>query len=338
MIVLTGASGHIGTNLVTALLARGKCVRVVEYVPNDGLEGLPVERVPGDVRSPQTLRDAMTGARTVIHLAGHISIGKHDAAQLGPVNVQGAHNVAQACVDAGVQRLVHFSSIHALTPFPLDQPVDENRGFTSHKHAPRYDRSKAKGEQAIQAIAAKTGLHVVTILPSGVIGPNDMRPSEMGRILVRLANGNLAGLVTNAGFNWVDVRDVVAGTLTAMETAPAGSRYLLAGERRDIVHIAEEIERLGFARAPRLRVGLQLVRRMAPFSAALVRTFGGRPQVTPDSIHALLHHQDVSTEKAQRELNYRPRPFAETLRDTLDWFVASGHVAPPRRAPLLLAQ
>lgn len=335
MIVLTGASGHIGTNLAAALLARGERVRVVEYVPNEGLTGLAVERVPGDVRHIETLRTAMTGARAVIHLAGHISIGKHDAGLLAPVNIQGAHNVAQACVDTGVQKLIHFSSIHALTPFPTEHAVDETRGYTVHKHAPHYDLSKAKGEQAVHAVAAKHGLHVVTILPSGVIGPNDTRPSEMGRILVRLATGTLPALVTNAGFNWVDVRDVVAGTLTAMDRAAPGSRYLLTGERRDLVHIAEEIEQLGYAKAPRLRIGVHLVRRVAPFSSAVVRAFGGRPQVTPESIHAVLHHRDVSCAKARRELSYHPRPFSETLRDTLDWFVQVGLVPPPRRAPML---
>lgn len=142
--VVTGASGHVGANLVRALLARGCKVRVLVHEHHEAIDGLGVEIAKGDVRHPDSLAAAFRGAEVAYHLAGRISIAMDSWRELESVNMLGTRHVVEACLGSGVKRLVHFSSIHAIAQEPFDSPVDESRPFVGGKH-PAYDRSKAAG-------------------------------------------------------------------------------------------------------------------------------------------------------------------------------------------------
>ena len=126
--LVTGAAGFVGNNLVRCLLKHKRPVRVlVRHANNPSLEGLEVETIVGDVLHPAILRSAMDGVSTVFHLASIISFDGQQDFQMRKVNVEGTANVVEACLLAQVDRLVHFSSIHALSPFPKDKPIDEAR-------------------------------------------------------------------------------------------------------------------------------------------------------------------------------------------------------------------
>ncbi|HUJ76238.1 MAG TPA: NAD-dependent epimerase/dehydratase family protein, partial [bacterium] len=237
--VVTGANGHVGANLVRALLAEGRAVRVLVHEHDEALRGLQVEVVRGDVRDPVSLQRAFAGAEVVYHLAAIISIETGSWPALEPINVVGVHNMVQAALAAHVRRLVHFSSIHALEQTPFEQPVDENNPFVNARHAP-YDRSKAAGEREVRR-GIEQGLNAVIIAPTGIIGPYDYQPSHAGQMLLSLAERRMPALV-NGGFDWVDVRDVVAGAMLAEQKAPAGAKYLLSGHWASLHDVAEQVE------------------------------------------------------------------------------------------------
>ena len=146
--VVTGASGHIGANLVRALLSAGRRVRCVVRQDRAALEGLDVECVEADVRNPASLRDAFRDANTVFHLAAVISIDGDRHGLVTATNVGGARSVAEAALECGVCRLVHCSSIHAFVQNGPSATIVESmpRAFDA-RHA-AYDRSKAMGERA----------------------------------------------------------------------------------------------------------------------------------------------------------------------------------------------
>jgi len=324
--VVTGASGHVGGNLLRALLEAGRPVRALVHQDRRALEGLDLEVVTGDVRDQETLRRAFAGAEVVYHTAAYISILGDEWPLLQEINVLGTRNVVQACLACGVRRLVHFSSIHALEQEPLDVPVDESRPLVDSRRASPYSRSKAAGEREVREGMAR-GLDAVILYPTAIIGPYDFRPSHFGQVLLYLARGKLPALVAG-GFDWVDVRDVVAATLRAAEVAPPGARYLLSGHRVSLPEIAALVEEFTGVPAPRLVLPLGLAKAVAPLATLAARLLRMEPLFTTVAVEALGGNPRVSHERAGRDLGYRPRPFRETIRDTLRWFVEAGRLPP----------
>ena len=324
--VVTGASGHVGGNLLRALLEAGRPVRALVHQDRRALEGLDLEVVTGDVRDQETLRRAFAGAEVVYHTAAYISILGDEWPLLQEINVLGTRNVVQACLACGVRRLVHFSSIHALEQEPLDVPVDESRPLVDSRRASPYSRSKAAGEREVREGMAR-GLDAVILYPTAIIGPYDFRPSHFGQVLLYLARGKLPALVAG-GFDWVDVRDVVAATLRAAEVAPPGARYLLSGHRVSLPEIAALVEEFTGVPAPRLVLPLGLAKAVAPLATLAARLLRMEPLFTTVAVEALGGNPRVSHERAGRDLGYRPRPFHETIRDTLRWFVEAGRLPP----------
>ena len=327
VIAVTGASGHIGANLVRSLAARGDTVRCLVHVHTRALEGLEVAKVSGDLLDVDSLCRAFEGADVVYHLAACISLSMRDMPETSAVNVTGTRNVVEACLRTGVKRLVHFGSIHSLDQEPLDEPMDEERCFAEGPAAPPYDRTKALGIREVQQGLAR-GLDAVVVLPTGVLGPYDYQPSHFGEVVVRLATGRLPALVPG-GFDWVDVRDVVAGTMAAAEKAPAGRMYLLSGHWVSVAEIAKMVGELSGRPAP-LSVPRWLALTGAPFVETWYRLRHARPLYTRMSLGALRSNRYISHARATRELGYEPRPFRDTLADTLAWFRDSGMLAKGR--------
>jgi dihydroflavonol-4-reductase len=324
-IVVTGAAGHIGNNLVRALVARGQKPRVLVHEDSRALEDLDVERVSGDLMDPASLERAFAGADLVFHLAACVSIEAEDDERVTRLNGEGPRNVAEACLRAKVRRLVHFSSIHAFSVEPLDGVVDETRTPTSPDYPIAYDRSKAVGERAVRDAVAR-GLDAVIVNPTGVIGPFDFRPSPVGQVFLDLYHRKLPGLV-EGGFNWVDVRDVVAGALAAAERGRRGEGYLLAGEWVSVPDLAQMASRATGIKPPRIVSPMWLARASAPILTAFARAARRRPLYTAASLAALRGHRLISNEKARRELGFAPRPTEETVRDVYDWFRQKGLLA-----------
>lgn len=325
-VVVTGASGFVGGNLVRALLAQGRSVRatIFEDAERERLDGLDVEIVEADVRDLDALRRAFDGADVVYHLAGHISLLMDDWDQVEAVNVKGTRHVVEACLDCGVRRLVHFSSFHALQQHPRDVPLEETRPLVGRDGVPPYDWSKAAGEIEVQK-GIERGLDAIIIVPTAMVGPYDFIPSFFGTALLDMGRGTIPALV-GGGCDWVDVRDVVDATLRAEECAPTGAKYLLSGEWASVKDIAEMVEAITGVRRPRLVVPMWLAWWVAPLSTALMRLLGRQPRVTRVALNVLNGSREVRYDRAARELDYRPRPLRGTLADTIRWYAENGRL------------
>ncbi len=327
-VLVTGANGHVGANLVRALLARGDRVRALVRSRQDAIDGLPIEIVRGDVRDPDAMRHAMQGVEVVFHFAAIISIDGPRGGHVESVNVEGTRTVAEAALAAGVGRFVHCSSIHAFGDRSVGARIDEASAPLSDARAPAYDRSKAAGEAAVLELAAE-GLDVVIVHPTGVIGPNDFGPSRMGRVLLDLARGRMPSLVRGS-FDWVDVRDVAAGAIAAAERGGSGERYLLGGHRSGLVELAEVAAAVTGIPRPRMVLPLRVGELAAPFGLASARMLRREPMFTPESMMPLRWDPVVIRDKAGAELGYAPRPLEETVADTISWFAETGLLSPTK--------
>ncbi len=314
----------MGANLCRALLARGDRVVTLVHRGNESLVGLDVERVDGDVLRPDTLMHAFDGAEVVMHLAARISIEGDPDGRVNAVNVQGTRHVVAACLRAGVQRLVHFSSFHAFEQAPFDEPLTEDRprvGRTGFA----YDRSKAGGEREILA-GVDRGLSAVILNPSAIIGPNDFGPSLMGQVLLDLYHRRLPTLVPG-GSEWVDVRDVVAAAVASIEIGRPGASYLLSGGWTPVRTLASLAETVTAVPAPRFTTPLWLARTGVPLAMLYSRLTGERPLYTRESLDRLVRSsRRVDCTRARQELGFDPRPLEESVRDTYAWFRSAGRL------------
>jgi len=324
--VVTGASGHLGINLIRALISKSRQVRALSHLSDRGLEGLKVEFSKGDVNNLSSLVDAFEGADVVYHLAAHISLMMDDWPRCSDVNIMGTANVVEACRRSRVKRLVHFSSIHALCQEPFNEPVDESRPYVDSPKAPPYDRSKAAGEKIVHK-AIEDGLNAVIIKPTAVVGPYDYRPSHFGLALLQMARGKLPVLI-EGGFDWVDVRDVIDYAIKAEEIAPAGSNYLLSGEWLSIKEVSNIVAGIMGKQAPSLVCPMSVAHAFSPIVTLSSRLLGARPIFTKASLTSLVSNHQILHDKATRELGYNPRPIPDTIVDTIQWFKGNGYLNP----------
>ncbi|MFO0624071.1 MAG: NAD-dependent epimerase/dehydratase family protein [Polyangiales bacterium] len=316
--VVTGASGHIGINLVRALRDAGRPVRAVIPGPTRALDGLDVEVAYADVRHPETLRAAFRGADAVFHLAARISIDADRDGQVHAVNVWGARNAAEAALAAGVRRFVHMSSVHA---YDLTHPgtLDEH-GPRAGAHNAAYDRSKALGEVEVQKVVAR-GLDAVILNPVGVLGPGDPGTSHTGRGLRDIALGRVP-VVPAGGFHFVDVRDVVHSALAAAERGRTGANYLLTGTWASSLEFAHEVLSVVGGRPPRVLPAPMFLAAARVLTAG-ARTLGVPSVLTPEMVHTLQATRQISGARAVEELGHHPRPLRESIRDSLAWYRAN---------------
>jgi len=324
MIVITGATGHLGNVLVRKLLNQNRKVRAFILPGEDiaSLEGLEVEKVEGDVRVPDSLRRAFEGADIVYHCAGIISILPGQQKQLYQVNVLGTRNVVNTCLETKVKRLVYTSSIHALSEPEPGIVFDESREFNPENVLGEYSKSKTLGTlEVIKGI--KKGLDAVILCPSGIIGPYDYRVSEMGKLIVDFVKGKVKTYVDGA-YDFVDVRDVAEGLILACEKGKKGECYILSGQQISVRQLLKFLEGITGVKAPSLKVPHQVARVTGFFNVLYCNLMKIKPLFTPFSIDVLASNSLVSCQKAQDKLNYSSRSIYESLRDTIQWFKQEG--------------
>lgn len=330
-VLVTGGAGHVGLNLVKALLNEGRKVRVLVNRNRSGLEKLDVEIVQGNVLDRESLDKALDGIEVVYHCAAKISIVGDPDGSVWNTNVNGVKNVAEAALAAKVKRFVHVSSCHAFQINNRGGVVDENTPKVNKGKAPAYDYSKAQGEEALREVIAK-GLDAVIINPTGIIGPNDLLNSRMGEVMLDLFSKKLPALV-NGGFDFVDVRDVVKAAINAEKKGRTGENYLISGRHFTVRELSSIIHDVTGVKAPAFDTPIWLVKMIAPFAEQYAKLTKSIPLVTRESLHALEANKNICHYKAQTELDHFPRHIKETVTDTFMCFKNRGVI--PFETPLL---
>ena len=331
VIVVTGATGHIGNVLLRELIARGQVVRAL-VLPDDDLHpltSLDVEIVYGDITDLASLKAAFAGADLIFHLAGIVTIMPGMARLLERVNVGGVRNVATACRTTGVQRLVYTSSIHAVAEPPHGTVIDESQPFDPGRVLGDYARSKARATLLLLDEIRQGGLDAVICCPTGIIGPWDYGISNIGQLVLDFASGHLKSYVSGA-YDFVDVRDVAHGLILAAEKGQTGHHYIFSGAQVQVPELMEELARnIGYP-APTYRIPATIARAAGVLASAYYRLLRRRPVFTAYSIDVLRSNSQVSSARAREELGFMTRPWRESIHDQVEWFRTEG-ILPTRR-------
>ena len=331
VIVVTGATGHIGNVLIRELLKQGCVVRAL-VLPDDDcrpLGDLDVEIVYGDVTDLTSLELTFAGADLIFHLAGIVTIMPGMAEVLERVNVGGIRNVITACRSTGVRRLVYTSSIHAIAEPPHGTVIDESQPFDPDRVLGDYARSKARATLLLIEEVNKGGLDAVICCPTGIIGPFDYSISNIGQLILDFASGHLRSYVSGA-YDFVDVRDVARGLILASKKGKTGRHYIFSGAQVQVPELMDELAvNVGYP-APTYRIPAVIARAAGVLASSYYRLLRRRPVFTAYSIDVLRSNSQVSSARAREELGFTTRPWQESVRDHVDWFRAAG-ILPTRR-------
>jgi len=326
-VLVTGASGFVGSAVARAALAHGYRVRVLVRAssPRANLDGLDAEVVEADMRDRQAVERALDGVRCLLHVAADYRLWARDPDEIVRNNLDGTGAVMRAALAAGVERVVYTSSVATLRVGPDTVASTEDAPLAPCDAIGAYKRSKVLAERLVERMIADEGLPAVIVNPSTPIGPRDLRPTPTGRIIVEAACGRMPAFV-ETGLNVVDVDDVAQGHLLALARGRIGERYILGGENLMLRELLGEIATLAGRRAPRVQLPVGPLIPLAHAAEAMARITGREPFLTVDGLHMSRNRMFFSCAKAERELGYRPRSYSGALRAALDWFGDAGYL------------
>ena len=322
--VVTGANGRTGFALCAELKSRGRYVRgfirktAEKYRPF--LEPYVDEFVYGDIRDPQSLEQAFSGAACVYHLGGIVSIASKTTRELEDVNVQGVQNVIDGCLKNRVPRLIHTGTVHTLPFQDTESTLREIPRYKPDEVRGPYARTKAQACNLVLDAVERRGLNAVIVMPSGIIGGFELKHSNFGKMAVDVAEGRLP-MYLKGRYDFVDVRDVVRAMADLADRGPAGESYILSG------HIAtvEEIVRYAAAAAGRKPPALCAPRALVKAASYPAEWWGLLRRetlvFTPYAIQVLGDNCNFSHEKISALTGYAPGSIKDAITEQIKFYL-----------------
>ena len=326
-ILVTGATGFVGSAVARRLIGNGLKVRVLVRRDSDrrNIEGLDVEVATGDLTDRVSLDGAAKGCTALFHVAADYRLWTRDPERMFATNVDGTLNVLRAAAEAGAARIVYTSSVAVLGLRADGKPADEETPVAFADMIGPYKQSKFRAEAEVRRLVVDEGLPVVIVNPSMPVGPGDVKPTPTGRMIVEAASGRVPAYV-DSGLNVVHVDDVATGHLLAFERGKLGERYVLGGEDMSLREVLNAVTAAAGRRPPRLRLPHGLVLPVAYAAEAWCRLSGGRdPFVTVDGVRMARKRMYYSSAKARRVLGYESGAARDALGDAVAWFRDNGY-------------
>ncbi len=327
-ILITGASGFVGSAVLRKLLQAGHDVRALVRLNSNHLNlmGLPVEIVTGDLKDRSSLDCALEGCDALFHVAADYRLWVPKPEEIYRTNVSGTLNIMLAAARAEVRRIVYTSSVATLGLTPEGSPADEMTPVALSDMIGHYKRSKFLAEAEVRRLVDEQGLPAVIVNPSTPIGPRDIKSTPTGKMILQAASGRMPAYV-DTGLNLVHVDDVAMGHLLAFEKGEIGRRYILGARNMTLREILTELARITGHPRPRFRLPHNLVLPMAFIAEAWTQLTGSdEPLLTVDGVRLAKKRMFFSTKRARRELGYKTRPVNEALCDAVAWFRKNGYL------------
>src|SRR5271169_2822061 len=325
-VFVTGATGFLGSHVARQLLARGAELRLLVRATSrtDNIADLPVERVLGDLRDPESLKKGMAGCEFVFHVAADYRLWARNGRELYDSNVEGTRNILRAARDTSVRRVIYTSSVATMGFGNNGRLTDESTPVTISNMIGDYKRSKFMAERLVIE-AGQAGQNIVMVNPTTPIGERDIKPTPTGRIIVDFLRRKFPAYV-DTGLNLVDVVDCAEGHLLAMEKAQPGERYILGGENLTLKQILDKLGALTGLPSPKVKLPYAFALATGVVDTLVVgKMLKREPRVTIDAVRMGRKKMFVTSAKAERELGWNPRPVDDALRRAVEWFWAHGY-------------
>jgi len=326
-VLVTGASGFIGSAVARALVNEGCDVRALVEPGRDdaNLAGLEVERIPGDIRDPDVLDRAVSGVSTVFHLAAIYRFWAADPDLFYDVNTGGTLNVIRAMQAAGCRRLVYTSTVGTIGVAHEGHPATEETLVHFEHLFGHYKRSKYLAEHEVLRAGA-AGLPVVLCHPTFPVGEGDSAPTPTGRTILEFLNGRIPAYVDTA-LNVVHVDDVARGHVLAATRGRPGRSYILGGENMSLRELLATLVEVSGLKAPKVRLSaravLPIVRSAEWFQGRVLRS---EPVLPSEPVRMATTRMEYDDRRARSELGYSSMSAREALARAARWYVEHGFV------------
>ncbi len=318
--LVTGATGFVGAAVVRALIKTGVEVRVLARRDSDfsNLQQFKIDGAYGDLRDKDSLRKALAGCGQLYHVAAHYALWARDPAIFYDVNVTGTKNLMEAARDIGTGRIVYCSTIGAIGLPPGGGLGTEETPVSLEQMAGHYKRSKYLAEQEVLKLAQQ-GLPVVIVNPSAPVGEGDVKPTPTGQMIVEFMKGRMPAYI-ETGMNIVDVDDVAAGHLLAMQKGRIGERYILGTKNLMLRDIFEILSRLTGVAMPSVKLPRELILPLAYLNLAFSWVTGIPPRIPLEGVKMAKYKMHYDCSKAIRELGIPQTPPEVALEKAVRWF------------------
>ena len=321
--IVTGANGFLGNNIVRKLLEKSCEVRCL-VLPEDkceALEGLECKIYRGDVTKKETLEEIFNvdsdTSLYVIHCAAIVYIKSKYNPKVMEVNYNGTKNIADKVLEKNA-KLVYVSSVHAITEKPNGEKMTEITDFDENRVTGLYAKSKARTAKMILEEVKTKGLNACIVHPSGIIGPNDYSNTHLTQMILDIANGSLRAFV-KGGYDFVDVRDVADGIISACKNGKKGECYILSNRYIDVKELVDLISKKAGVKKIKTLLPMWIAKVTAPLSEIYYKIKKEAPLYTKYSLYTLTSNSNFSNEKAKKELGYKNRSMENTIADTVKW-------------------
>ncbi|MCF8146464.1 MAG: NAD-dependent epimerase/dehydratase family protein [Deltaproteobacteria bacterium] len=327
VILVTGGAGFVGSAVVRRLVGSGHRVRALIRSTSDSrnLRCLPIDTITGDLTDRHSLKQALRGCDVLFHVAADYRLWVPEPKRMYENNVRGTEKIMEEALKAGVRKIIYTSSVATLRLSGNGAPADETSAASLKHMIGHYKRSKFMAEAAVLRLIETRGLPAVVVNPSTPVGPGDIKPTPTGRFIADAVAGRMPAYV-NTGLNIVHVDDVARGHLLALEHGRIGERYILGGHNMTLKEILMEIAAIAGCTPPRVCIPHKLILSVALLSEVWARCASGRePRVSLDGARMARKQMFFSSEKAEQELAYTPRPAREALTDAVHWFLQNGY-------------
>lgn len=328
-ILITGGAGFIGSHVVRLLRQRYPQARLrVLHLPRENLLNLRdldgIELMAGDISRIEDVQRAVQGCEVVFHLAAIYALWLPDMSVLDRVNTEGTRRLLQACLEAGVKRVVHTSSIAVFAGQGQGNTASERSAFQLWESD--YSRSKYQSHIVAQEYA-RLGLDVVIVCPALPVGPGDIGPTPTGKIITQALTLPLLLAVETGPTCYIDVRDCAMGHVLALEKGVTGESYILGGENYDHYEILSRLTKLLGLHKPIHTVSLRVLKPLTQVATWVADHVTRRaPFFTPAEVAITRKGLKCDASKARRELGLQVRPIEHSLADAVQWFADHGYV------------
>ena len=325
-ILITGADGVLGNNLVRELLSRNYEVSVLilnEHHPTLGLNGLPIKRLYGNIIDQKAVSDAISGHDMVIHAAASTQVYPARASIIHEVNVTGTKHVIEACLQHGVKRLIHVGSANSFAPGRKQNPGNENGHYVGYKYGLDYTDSKYEA-QALVLLAANTrGLNAVIVNPTFMIGSYDTKPSS-GALILALFQNKIP-VYTHGAKTYIAVKDAAVAIANALTLGKTGECYILGTHsltyKEAFCLIAETIG----VSAPKFSPPSLFVKIYGTINSWIGKMSKRVPSVTREMAMLSCEHHCYSGEKARLQLQMPSTDMRTAVKECFEWFQQNGY-------------
>jgi dihydroflavonol-4-reductase len=317
-LLVTGGTGFLGSTLVPLLVSAGHRVRLLQRSAAPEAEALGAEVARGSVQDQEAVRAALDGVEAVYHLAGRVDFDPRDPAALYALHVQGTRVLLEAAAAAGVKRAILASTSGTIAVFAEERTGTEDDPYPLREVAGwPYYLSKIYQEKSALRISRDTGLPLVVLNPSLLLGPGDERLSSTDVVWKFLKRRVPA--MPGGGISFVDVRDAAQSFAAALERGRPGERYLLGGANMSFRDFFGRLERISGVAAPRVSLpsavnvaGVRLLEKLASWR-------GTEAPIDSSSVEMGERFWYCDSRKAEEELGFSPRDPQETLGETVRW-------------------